>query len=786
MNRACFVCLFLCLTKIFLLSQSNVVPLIHQSAGAVAPISPSQADGVRVEDGGARYSAAVDPWIQQAELTASDGAARDGFGWSVAVSGSTLVVGGYDSTIGRGAAYVFVRSGETWSQQAELTASDGNAGYFGWSVAVSGSTVAVGAGGPEEDVPGAAFVFVQSAGTWSQQAELTASDGAAGDEFGRSVAVSGSTVVVGAPFAGSNNPQGAAYIFAQSGGRWTQQAELTASDGPVYWFGISVAISGSTVVVGIIEGNDERGAAYVFVQSAGTWSQEAELTASDGVPYNSFGWSVAASGSTIAVGAPSNIGGFTIQPGEAYVFGETGGIWSQEQELSASDGAADDYFGWSVAASGRTVVAGAQCHFTSSGECDPGAAYVFGSSGPAYTLLVAPSSLSVMQGGQGTSTIAITPWNGFSGNVSLSASNLPNGVMAAFNPNPATSTSTLTLTASETGTTGALDPVIVAGTSGGLAQATRLTLSVTTSITLSPAPLSFGNEDVDITSVAKRVTLQNTGTGTLTISGITISGNFAISKNKCGPPLKAGKKCFVDVTFTPSQPGVATGTLTFTDSAASSPQTVALSGTGIAQAALTPSSLTLAETEVGDTSDAEKVTLTNNLRIPLTGISYSTTGPFAVSTSTCPATLNANKDCTISVTFSPTQAGPATGTLTVTDSANNSPQTVSLSGTGTTAAVYVSPTSVDFGNQSVGTTSGPQNVDLFNKGSQPITVTSVSTSGNFAVTENYCMNGVKPNTHCYVEVVFSPTQSGPLSGTLTFVDSATGSPQTASLSGTGD
>ena len=157
---------------------------------------------------------------------------------------------------------------------------------------------------------GAAYVFRNSGGTWSQQAKL--SDGASKDGFGTSVAMSGSTVVVGAPDADSFT--GAAYIFVNSGGTWSQQAELTASDGaPDDFFG-AVAISGSTVVVGA-QDHDSMGAAYVFVNSGGTWSQQAKLTASDGASGDSFGISVAMYHSTAVIGAPGH-----ASIGAAYVF----------------------------------------------------------------------------------------------------------------------------------------------------------------------------------------------------------------------------------------------------------------------------------------------------------------------------------------------------------------------------------------------------------------------------------------------------------------------------------
>jgi hypothetical protein len=268
--------------------------------------------------------------------------------------------------------------------------------------------------------------------------------------------------------------------------------------------------------------------------------------------------------------------------------------------------------------------------------------------------------------------------------VLLAASGLPNGVTASFSPNPATSTSTLTLAASSTAATGT-STVTVTGISGDVEQATTLTLTVTgTTVTLTPTSLSFVDQAVNSTSTAKTVMLKNTGTVQLNISGIavTLGTNFAISNNTCGATLAVGKTCKVSVTFTPTQLGSLTDTLVFTDSAISSPQAVSLSGTGEVQVTLTPSSYTFRTTKVGDTSAAHAFTLKNNLPTPLTGISFSTAAPFAVSASTCGTTLDSKKSCTISVTFSPTATGAATGTLTVDDSANDSPQTSSLSGTG--------------------------------------------------------------------------------------------------------
>lgn len=313
-------------------------------------------------------------WVEAQKLTASDGAAFDFFGHSVAVSGSTIVVGAFDDNIGgnprQGAAYIFNREGEDWVETQKLTASDGAADLsFGWSVAFSGSTVVVGAVG-DNGFQGAAYVFNRQGGSWVEAQKLTASDGAAFDEFGQSVAVSGSTIVIGAFF--DNNRQGAAYVFDCQVGNWVEVQKLTASDGAVSdLFGWSIAISGSTVVVGAfgdnIGDNFAQGAAYVFNRHGGSWVEVQELTASDGRRAEEFGFSVAVSGSTIVIGA---IGDNDLQ-GSAYVFNRQAGSWVEVQKLTPSD--TGFFFGSSLAMSGSTVVVGENV----GGNINQGSAYIF-------------------------------------------------------------------------------------------------------------------------------------------------------------------------------------------------------------------------------------------------------------------------------------------------------------------------------------------------------------------------------------------------------------------------
>ncbi len=307
-------------------------------------------------------------WSQQAKLTASDGAPDDWFGYSVAVSGDRVVVSahgdddrGYDS----GSAYVFVRDGTSWSQQAKLTTSDGAALDAFGCAAISGGTIIVGAHNDDDkgDASGSAYIFVRDGTGWSQQAKLTASDGASGDHFGWAVAVSGDTAVVGAlDDDDSGTSSGSAYVFVRSGTTWTQQAKLAAGDGTAYdEFGRSAAISIDTTVVGA-HGDDDRGdgsgSAYVFVRNGTSWSQQAKLTGGDGATGDAFGWAVAASGDKVIIGAPyDNDQG--DDSGSAYVFTRLGAVWSQHTKLTAGDGAAYDAFGYSAAISGGEAVVGA-------------------------------------------------------------------------------------------------------------------------------------------------------------------------------------------------------------------------------------------------------------------------------------------------------------------------------------------------------------------------------------------------------------------------------------------
>jgi hypothetical protein len=301
-----------------------------------------------------------------------------------------------------------------------------------------------------------------------------------------------------------------------------------------------------------------------------------------------------------------------------------------------------------------------------------------------FSLTANPNALSIALGSIGASTVTVTGNDGFNGEVTFSASGVPSGVTALFAPNPTTTTSTLTLTVGSGAALGT-STITISGVSGSLTSQTTISLTVTASgpiVKLSPTALAFPKTDVGVSGKPKTVTLTNTGASTLNISSIVPSGDFAIQSATCGGTVAPNAKCAVNVTFTPTQAGSRTGSLTFADNAPNNPQTVALSGTGVAQATLAPASETFSKQKVGTTSKPKKFTLTNNQAVALTSIAISATGDFGVSAQTCGSSLAAKKKCTIDVTFSPTQTGTRTGQLSVSDSASNSPQTATLTGTG--------------------------------------------------------------------------------------------------------
>jgi hypothetical protein len=419
--------------------------------------------GATLSDAGSAYFfvRSGNTWTQQQKIVASDRAAGDYFGSSVGISGDYAIVGAYgededaagSATLSdAGSAYIFVRTGNTWTQQQKIVASDrGASDDFGWSVAISGDYAIVSARNEDENASGAAtlsgagsaYIFARSGNTWTQQQKIVASDRAAGDVFGYSVAISGDYAVVGAygedqdaSGGATLSDAGSAYIFVRSGITWSQQQKIVASDRAVAdFFGYSVAISGDYAIVSAYQEDEnasggatltDAGSAYIFVRSGSSWTQQQKIVAGDRAAEDRFGWSVSISGDYAIVGGyledEDASGGATLSgAGSAYIFVRSGNTWTQQQKIVASDRSVNDYFGSSVAISGNFAVVGA---YTEAEDASGGATLTVAGSvyffDQNFTLTasagangtVTPSGATTVARG-GSQTYTITPAAGY-------------------------------------------------------------------------------------------------------------------------------------------------------------------------------------------------------------------------------------------------------------------------------------------------------------------------------------------------------------------------------------
>jgi len=336
-------------------------------------------------------------WTQQAKLVSSTLAANDQFGWAVDISNdaSYALVGARiddDGGNASGSAFVFLRSGSTWAQQAKLTASDAAADdYFGYNVAISGdgNYALVGAIG-ESSSAGAAYVFLRTGTTWAQQAKLTASDAAASDSFGWDVSISddGTYALIGAyQNDDDGNASGSAYVFLRTGTSWAQQTKITADDAAATdYFGAAVDLNSDATYAVVGAYSDSlvvgaatyglAGSAYIFTRSGTTWTQQAKVRPDDLAAGDRFGIDVSINnaGSLIVAGSERADSGGAGDTGAAYIFERDGTSWSQAAKLLASDAQASDKFGKKVEISDTGQFAFAGAADEDGGAGNPGAA----------------------------------------------------------------------------------------------------------------------------------------------------------------------------------------------------------------------------------------------------------------------------------------------------------------------------------------------------------------------------------------------------------------------------
>jgi subtilase family serine protease len=318
-------------------------------------------------------------------------------------------------------------------------------------------------------------------------------------------------------------------------------------------------------------------------------------------------------------------------------------------------------------------------------------------------------------------------------------------------------------------------------------------------VAVSPTSLTFASTAVGATTAAQIVTVKNSSTAAVTLGTISFTGtnstSFLKSATTCGTSLAAAASCTISVEFKPAVAGSLTASLSIADSATGSPQLVALKGTSTATLTVSasPTSLTFASTAVGATTAAQIVTVKNTgtAAVTLGTISFTGTNAtsFLKSATTCGTSLTAAASCTISVEFKPVAAGKLTASLSVADNATGSPQLISLTGTATaTLSVALSPTPVSFPNTVVGVTSPAQLITLKNTGTAAVTINSLLIGGTAPTSFtqlNNCGTTLAVGASCSIYAAFKPASAAAFSATISVADTASGSPQTVTMSGTG-
>ncbi len=724
-------------------------------------------------------------WTFQAYLKASNPGTNHGFGNAVAIYGDTIVVGaptengsgtGVNPTPNElgtfsGAVYVFTRSGTTWTQQAYLKAS--NTGYFdifGGSVAISDDTIVVGANGEDgsgtgvnpasndaASASGAAYVFSRSGGLWSQQAYLKASNTGADDGFGLSVGISGDTVIVGAfgeDGSGTGiNPAsdelatdaGAAYVFTRSGSNWSQQAYFKAANsGAGDSFGRSVSAFGEMVAVGadgedgsgtgVNPASDElglsSGAAYAFIRSGTTWTQQAYIKASNAGGFDSFGEALSLSGNVLVVGANSEDGINTgVNPpdsnglnsaGAAYVFLHSGSTWSQTAYLKASQVGNTDSFGAAVAAAGDTVVIGSHGEDGKGNGINPaadelatdaGAAYVFsGIDTPEIT--VSQNSIDIPNADSknfgdvlqsNTADLTFTISNSGAADLTLSGSPLvavsgPDASAFTITSQPTSpvaasgsTTFTVRFTAATAGSRSALLTILNEDVSESTFRIQLFAEVLPPDIAISQQGLNIpsgGSKQIDPVSVGQfndmTFDITNTGAATLLLTGspvVSLSGPEAESFSILAQPnatVPTGASRSFTVRFAPLDGALKNAMLTIaSNDADESPYQIAIHGQAPPpQIQVTQGSNTLNEGDnfggvILDGTLTHEFTITNigGVTLNLTGSPLiSLSGPNANSFSLDQpgtATLPPGGETTFTVSFSPVSLGTKHASLTI-------------------------------------------------------------------------------------------------------------------------
>jgi subtilase family serine protease len=444
------------------------------------------------------------------------------------------------------------------------------------------------------------------------------------------------------------------------------------------------------------------------------------------------------------------------------------------------------------ASTGTLVVA-------SNGTSSPASVALTGT-GATYTLSLAPTSLAFGTVTVGTTTAAqlVTVKN--TGNTALSLTS--ETVSAPFVKSATTCGTSLAVAASctvsveykPTSAVASTGTLVVAsnGTSAPASVALTGTGKTTAStLALSPASLAFGSVKVGTTSATQVVTIKNTTSGVVTLTSETVSAPFVKTASNCGPSIGNGSYCTVTIAYKPTAAGASNGTLVVVSNGTGSPNSIALTGTGTTTAstlALSPTSLAFGSVKAGTTSATQVVTIKNTTSGVVTLTSETVSAPFVKTASNCGPSIGNGSYCTVTIAYKPTATGTSNGTLVVVSNGTGSPNSIALTGTGTGTAstLALSPTSLSFGTVKVGATSATQVVTIKNTTSGVVTLTSETVSAPFVKTASNCGPSIGNGSYCTVTIAYKPTATGTSNGTLVVVSNGVGSPNSITMTGTGD
>ena len=728
------------------------------------------------------FSACAD-FADEIKIVAPDGVAYDHFGGAVSISGDTAVIGAVNSSAA-GAAYIFTRNPATgeWSQLQKLTASDSaNGDKFGGGVAIDGDTLIVGAENARNGSPytGAAYIFVKTGGVWAQQAKLLASDGITLDAFGNAVAIDGDTVVIGAVHAqktgdtGITNPPGAAYVFTRNGTVWTEQARLNASDNNYGdKFGHAVAIDADTVVVGARTKNTaaaDAGSAYIFIRLGTAWSQQQKLVASDATAYTCFGQAVAISGDMALISNDSfcSIGRGNSVTASTYAFSRNGTTWSEDQILKASSGASYDYFGSSISLQNNIALIGSQGSNDANGSL-AGSAFIFG--------LDVVSGWSELQ--------EISPSDGlgmaiFGGAVSIDGAQI---IIGAWRDD--------IFDAGASGYITDMGSAYIY-TQGAVALAPEISVMDSTApnddlqlVFGDVAELSSSNQTITITNEGTADLLIGAVAGT-----DAVSMPYTIETDNCSSQtLSPAANCQLILRFSPQSTGGFNDSFDIpSNDADESTITVSLTGTGIGTAvpdiSVTDSIAPIDDLQIAfgnvtqATSSDQSVTISNignaNLSIGNIATLDSVQSPFSILNDTCSSTTIAPAaNCTLTVRFEPVGSGTFNDSFDIpSDDTDEAMITVNINGVGTSISVpdIAVTDSVDpvddlqilFGNVAENSTATKQ-VTITNDGSADLLLGQIAQANTliapFTLINDACSaQTVIATATCSITIRFSPT-----------------------------